>query len=117
MTIVIINGRALIEPQIKALRAALQFADQSGACVEFSFDPDRLTEVVQMLEAAPGERAQQEKILTGMHRQRVDRVLQLAGIVPEQAGPKARDLAEGYVLAGTMVDEAAIRLQRAMKGE
>jgi hypothetical protein len=119
LTTVIINGRALVEPQIQALRAALSFADQTGAMVEFPFDPDRLTEVLQMLQ--PTERQKQEKMLTGMHTDRVNRVLQLAGIAPDHAAPEARKLAEGYVIAGVRNDEAAIRLQRAlnanMRGE
>lgn len=111
-TSITINGRTLIEPQVQALRAAIALAHESRI---LAFDPDRLNEVSQMLAGPVNERAKQERMLTDMHRQRVNRVLQLAGIVPEQASEKARELAERYVLAGVRNDEAAVRLQHAMR--
>lgn len=112
MTFITINGRALIEPQIQALRSAIAMAHDGAA---IPCDPDRLAEVSQMFSAPVSERKAQERVLTQMHQQRVERALQLAGIVPESASPKARGLAEGYVLAGARNDEAAVRLQRALE--
>lgn len=111
--IITINGRALIEPQVQALRSAIAMAHEGTV---LPCDPDRLAEVAQMLSAPVNESKAQERVLTEMHRKRVDRVLQLAGIVPEDASAKARELAEGYVLAGARNDEAAVRLQRALEG-
>jgi hypothetical protein len=123
LTSVIINGRALIEPQVKALRGALRLADGQ---IDAGYDTDRLTEILQMLDASPAAISasgwpEQEKMMVGLHNQRVNRVLQLAGYEPEKATAEARRLAEGYVTAGVRNDEAAIRLQRAlnanMRGE
>lgn len=109
--VITINGRLLIEPQVRALRGALRLADGQ---IDAIYDADRLTEVLQMLEGQLSERAQQEKMLTGMQVDRINRILQLAGIVPESATPDARTLAEGYVRAGCRNDEAAVRLRRAL---
>lgn len=124
-----INGRTLIEPQVQALFIAVSVLRQQILNpVEYGdlmcrfnevpdLDEDRLAEVSQMLSAPVNERQAQERVLTEMHRQRVERVLQLAGIVPESAAPRARKLAEGYVLAGARNDEAAVRLRRALESD
>jgi hypothetical protein len=111
--VITINGRVLIEPQVVAVRAAINYA-REGA-----IDRDRLDEVLQMIVSAPvGSRPQGPGSippLAELSRQRVNRILQLAGIVPEQASRVERDLASGYASAGVMVDEAAVRLQRALE--
>lgn len=109
--IITINGRTLIPAQVKAVRGALLLAD--GA-IDAMYDADRLTEVLQIMDSRPSERAQQEKMLTGMHLQRRDRILQLAGIVPEQATEEQRNAAATFSATGMAVDEAAVRLRRSM---
>lgn len=109
--VITINGRTLIPEQVKAVRGALLLAD--GA-IDAIYDADRLTEVLQIMEAKPSERVQQEKMLSGMFLQRRQRILQLAGIVPEQATPEQIRLADGYAAAGIQIDEAAVRLQTAL---
>lgn len=108
--VIIINGRTLIPEQAKAVRGALLLADGE---IDAVYDADRLTEVLQIMAAKTSERAQQEKMLTGMYIQRRNRILQLAGIVPERATMNQIRLADGYAAAGLAADEAAVRLQRA----
>jgi hypothetical protein len=126
--VITINGRALLEPQAKAVRLALyvlrqqiinpmEMGDLLCRFEEMSdLDEGRLTEVVHMLVATPaGDRHQQEKALLAIHKPRRDRILQLAGITPETASARATALAEGYAAQSSLpIDEAAMRLQRAV---
>jgi hypothetical protein len=110
-----------------ALRAALQHYKtftQALGDADIAGHHDRLEEIQRMMTAPvrsgmpidpPEERERAEKMLTGMHLQRRNRILQLAGIVPEQATERQMRLAMGYVATTLAPDEAAVRLIRAME--
>jgi len=131
-----INGRTLLEVQAKAIRIAvsvlrqqlvnpMEYGDLMCRFDEVpDLDEDRLVEVLQIITgparsdsrmAIDGDHAAQANSLSTMHSQRVDRILQLAGFVPEQASEVQRSLARGYASAGIAPDEAAVRLQRALE--
>jgi hypothetical protein len=104
--VITINGRTLVPAQAKAVRGALLLAN--GA-IDSIYDADRLTEVLAIMAA------DQSAPKTGTGIGRLNRILQLAGIVPEQATMEQILLADGYAAAGIMVDEAATRLRRALE--
>ena len=131
-----INGRTLLEVQAKAIRIAvsvlrqqlvnpMEYGDLMCRFDEVEdLDEDRLTEVLQIITgparddnrmAIDDDRATRANSPSTMHSQRVDRILQLAGFVPEQASEVQRSLARGYARAGIAPDEAAVRLQRALE--
>jgi len=122
--VITINGRPLIESQAMAVCVAIlayhqEMADplalgddEHGKRMTGAYR-DRLGEVISIMATAP--MAQQEKTLAGMYLQRRDRILQLAGIVPEQATEGQMQLALGYVATALPPDEAAVRLMRALE--
>lgn len=121
--LITINGRALAEGQAMAVRVAIsEFhllvqnpdhlgKDEHGRRMTEAYK-DRLDEVMQMLAHAtePARRS-----LTDIQLRRAERILQLAGIVPEQASPKAKALSQSYAIADLPVDEAAVRLNKALE--
>lgn len=126
--VITINGRPLIEAQAMAVRVAIlayhqEMADplalgddEHGKRMTEAYR-DRLGEVLSIIAGVVREdRAKQERMLTGMLVQRRDRILQLAGIVPERATAQQTRLADGYAAAGLPPDEAAVRLMRALGG-
>ena len=125
--VITINGRPLIEAQAMAVRVAIlayhqEMADplalgddEHGKRMTEAYR-DRLGEVLSIMAGVVREeRAQQERMLSNMHQQRRDRILQLAGIVPEQATEQQIRLALGYVATALPPDEAAVRLMRALE--
>lgn len=121
--VITINGRILIEPQATAVRVAITAyhaelqdpdhlgADHDGRRLTHAYR-DRLAEVLSIVLGT--EPAYRRDAITPALEGRINRILQLAGIIPEQASQVQKDLAAGYASAGVMVDEAAVRLQRAM---
>lgn len=122
--VITINGRTLVEGQAMAVRVAITAyhqelqdpdhlgIDRDGRRLTHAYR-DRLEEVLSIiLGTEPRER---RAAITPALEGRINRILQLAGIVPEQASGVQRDLAAGYASAGIMVDEAATRLKRALE--
>jgi len=125
--VITINGRPLIESQAMAVRVAIMAYhqemadplalgdDEHGKRMTEAYR-DRLGEVLSVMAGfVKEERAKQEKMLTGMLVQRRERILQLAGIVPEVATMQQIRLADGYAAANLPPDEAAVRLMRALE--
>lgn len=129
--VITINGRLLTEAQAMAVRVAITTfhaemsvpgvlgQDEHGQRISEAYR-DRLTEVL-MINRSSGrgkpiddDGATKEAPPSIMNKQRVDRILQLAGIVPEQASEVQLSFAKGYVRAGIAPDEAAVRLKRAL---
>ena len=126
-----INGRLLAEGQATAVRVAItafhqecqdphQLGDDEVGIRLNEAYRDRLTEVLRMIEIPPRqgmpideERPAQERTVASMHAQKINRILQLAGIAPEKATGEQRRRAGAYAQAAMSVDEAAVRLQRA----
>lgn len=127
--VITINGRQLTESQAMAVRAAVTAFWQDMAEPDALGDDDhgrrmseayrdRLTEVLQIIgskvegDLAAQGRASQSGMLLEVVSQRAARILQLAGIVPEQASEGHRALAEKYAISGDPVDQSAMRLRR-----
>jgi hypothetical protein len=128
--VITINGRQLVEGQAIAVRVAITAFhqdcsdpthlgdDEHGRRMTEAYR-DRLAEVLQIIGLRmsidlPDERQQAEKMLSSMHIQRRDRILQLAGIVPERASEGHVRLAGQYAVSGLPTDEAAVRLRKAL---
>jgi hypothetical protein len=119
-----INGRLLTEGQAMAVRVAIAAyhqelqdpdhlgTDRDGRRLTHAYR-DRLEEVLRFI--LPAAASKEPVRLTEAQRQRANRILQLAGIVPETAAPSAMALAVGYAGQNIQVDEAAVRLRRAME--
>jgi hypothetical protein len=117
--VITINGRTLLGPQAMAVRVAITSyhqelqdpdhlgTDRDARRLTHAYR-DRLDEVLRFI-LSP-ERSHQ--VTVAMHQQRRDRILQLAGIVPEQATPSQRDKAVGLAASDMAIDEAASRLQQ-----
>lgn len=127
--LITISGRQLTEAQAMAVRVAITAYHQEMADpVALGDDEDgrrmteayrdRLTEVLQIIvskvegDLAAQGRASQSGMLLEVVSQRATRILQLAGIVPEQASEGHRALAEKFAISGDPVDQSAMRLRR-----
>lgn len=123
--IITINGVALIESQAMAVRVAITSFHQKmvypGAPLGTSDDDmrlkeayrDRLTEVVRIMAQPATARSQNDLVVAKVLTNRAARIMQLAGLVPEQATPQQRHMAETYAITVTALDEAAIRFKKA----
>lgn len=119
--VITINGRTLIEPQAMAVRVAITSyhaelqdpdhlgSDRDGRRLTHAYR-DRLAEVLSIILGT--EPAGRRAVITPALEGRINRILQLSGIIPERATRVQRDLAAGYASSGIPVDEAAMRLQR-----
>lgn len=122
--IITINGRRLTDAQAAAVRVAITSfhadmatpmalgSDEHGIRMTEAYR-DRLTEVLEIDRAGRVStvNSAQERALLQMQNTRINRVLQLAGIVPEQARPKVREMAGVLILEGLSNDAAATRLR------
>lgn len=127
--IVTINGRKLSDPQVAALRAAVTSfytemltptalgSDEHGLRMTEAYR-DRMSEVLALIAAAPASAPTALVAplkLSDLEERRMMRILSLAGIVPEAATQVQKTIAGGYAVQAIPVDEAAMRLQRALR--
>lgn len=123
--VILINGRRLTDGQAMAVRVAITTfhqemaepdalgGDEHGKRMAEGYR-DRLTEVLRML-VPPVASASPATEAGPIMRARTARILQLAGVVPENATAEQRELADGYAIAELPIDEAAACLMWAMK--
>ena len=116
--VITINGRLLTSGQAMAVRVAISsfhqecrdpghLGDDADARRLTEAYRDRLTEVLQAI-TTPKPTPPQLGI-------RAHRILMLAGLVPERATERQRQMAESYAVTGMAIDEAAMRLKRALE--
>jgi hypothetical protein len=123
--LITINGRTLNEPQTKSLMWAVKaFHEVAKIMGRSSSDEelrihatnyDRLEEILGILGATPTARApvRASSISDTINVVRTNRILQLAGFVPEQANAEARALAERFAATTEPIDVLAMRLRKA----